>query len=152
MHILLIVIAILSAGAITLMFANESRQIVGQRTYERADRRFFVAIGLLVIFLSFYLPFGLEDGYYQLIIVPGIFLILYGTRKISLSYHGVFNGILFVTWHEIESVRRDRVKKNRFTMKVKKRTVKNFFLDRFVIHVCKRYADDVNDAMIRNLP
>lgn len=152
MHVILIVIAVVSVTLIALMFAHESRQIVGQRTYARPDRRFFVALGTLLIVLSFYLPYRFEDGYYQLITIPGISFILYGTRRISLSYHGLFNGLFFIEWPEIESIRRDRMRKNRFIMKTKTRTVRHLYLDRFVLTVPARYADDVNEAMIRNLP
>lgn len=152
MHVILIVIAVVSVTLIALMFAHESGQIVGQRTYARPDRRFFVALGTLLIILSFYLPYRFEDGYYQLITIPGIASILYGTRRISLSYHGLFNGLFFIEWPEIESIRRDRSKKSRFIIKTKTRTARHLYLDRFVLTVPTRYADDVNDAMIRNLP
>lgn len=152
MHVFLIVIAVISVSVIALMFVQESGQIVGQRTYSRPDRRFFVALGILLILLSFFLPYRLEDGYYQLMTVPGVALILCGTRKISLSYHGFFNGLFLIEWPEIQSIRRDRMKKNRFIIKTKTRAARHLYLDRFVLHVPMRYADDVNDTMIRNLP
>lgn len=152
MHVFLIVIAVVSVIIIALMFAHESGQIVGQRTYSRPDRRFLVALGTLLILLSFFLPYQLEDGYYQLITIPGVALILYGTRKISLSYHGLFNGLFFIEWPEIQSIRRDRMRKNRFIIKTKTRAARHLYLDRFVFHVPMRHANDVNDTMIRNLP
>lgn len=152
MHVILIVIAVVSVIAGALMFAHESKQIVGQRTYSRPDRRFFVALGILFILLSFFLSYQLEDGYCQLIVIPGVALILFGTRKISLSYHGLFNGLFFFEWSEIQSIRRDRMRENRFIIKTATRTAKHLYLDRFVLHVPTRYADDVNDAIIRNLP
>lgn len=152
MHVMILVMTAVSVALTALMFAHESRQIVGQRTYLRPDRRFFIVLGVLVIILSFYLPYRYEDGYYQMLTLPGIALVLYGTRKISLSYHGLFNGLFFISWQEIASIRRDRMKKNRFVIKTKTRTAKNLYLDRFVLSVPKRHADDVNDAMIHNLP
>ena len=152
MHVILIVIAVVSVTLSALMFAHESRQIVGQRTYSRPDRRFFVALGTLLVVLSFFLPYQLEDGYYQLITIPGIAFILYGTRRVSLSYHGLFNGLFFIEWPEIESIRRDRTRKNCFIIRTKTRTARHLYLDRFTLHVHTRYADDVNDAIIRNLP
>ena len=118
-------IIIFSLLGLFLIYYHRRQQHNAQIQFYRKGKNFWRIIGSISVAAGLFAGNYTEFIYTITGVSLGIFLLFFQKEKICFSYTGIYNGLFFVPWNEIEYYRFDR----RIKGKVIYKTKNEFFPD-----------------------
>ncbi len=143
-------IIIFSLLGLFLIYYHRRQQHNAQIQFYRKGKNFWRIIGSISVAAGLFAGNYTEFIYTITGVSLGIFLLFFQKEKICFSYTGIYNGLFFVPWNEIQYYRFDRRIKGKVIYKTKKRILSRCFRRKFSCLIPSEYLNEIRRMMARN--